>query len=419
VKLTIFTAGSQGDVQPCLLLGKSLQQAGYHVTLAAPENFAGFIQGHGLCFHPLRGDVQQIMASETGREFMEKGGTNPIQSILAMRKMIGPVAAMMAEDALAACREAEALISLAVFAPIGKSIAEIRGIPLIHIEPTPLLPTGDFPAPGWPVQHNLGRFLNRLSGHAALQVIWQWYGPYVNEFRKRRHLRPFKGADFHRILAAAPLIGAYSPAVIPPPSDWPGTVHLSGYWFQEPQPGWGPAPELEAFLEQGEPPVYVGFGSMSGQNPETFAAIVLEALAKSGQRGLLLTGWGGMQVMNVPETVFVVTSAPHGWLFPRMAAVVHHGGAGTTAEGLRAGAPTVIVPFIVDQTWWGKRVEALGVGPEPIPARKLDADTLAGAIRAAVLDEGMKARAAALGSRIRAEDGLGNAVNLIRQVLRG
>jgi UDP:flavonoid glycosyltransferase YjiC (YdhE family) len=158
---------------------------------------------------------------------------------------------------------------------------------------------------------------------------------------------------------------------------------------------------------------------MSGQNPETFAAIVLEALAKSGRRGLLLTGWGGMRVMQVPETVFVVTSAPHGWLFPRMAAIVHHGGAGTTAEGLRAGVPAVIVPFIVDQTWWGKRVEALGVGPGPIPAKKLDANRLAGAIRAATLDTGMKERAAALGSKIRGEDGLGNAVKIIRQVLGG
>jgi UDP:flavonoid glycosyltransferase YjiC (YdhE family) len=143
----------------------------------------------------------------------------------------------------------------------------------------------------------------------------------------------------------------------------------------------------------------------------------LEALAKSGQRGLLLTGWGGMKVMRVPDHVFVVNSAPHNWLFSRMAVVVHHGGAGTTAEGLRAGVPTVILPFIVDQSFWGKRVKALGVGPESIPAKKLTADKLANAIRAATTDSKMKERAAGLGQAIRAEDGVGNAVKIVKQYL--
>jgi sterol 3beta-glucosyltransferase len=417
MRITIFTAGSQGDVQPCIILGRGLQQADFDVRLAAPQNFADLIREHGLGFHPLRGDVQQIMSGETGRKFMESAGSNPVRSMLAMRKMIGPVAIQMVEDALEACRNADALISLAVFAPFGKSIAEIKGIPLIDIEPTPLLPTGAFPAPGWPVQQNLGKFLNRLSGSAMLQMIWQWYGPYVNEFRKRFGLVRLHNTDFHRILSSTPLLGAYSPAVIPHPSDWPDQVHITGYWFQNDLSEWCPSAELQAFLEKGEPPVYVGFGSMGGRNPEDFAAIVLQALAKSGQRGLLLTGWGGMNVMSVPDNVFVVNSAPHSWLFPRMAAVVHHGGAGTAAEGLRAGVPTVIVPFIVDQSFWGKRVKDLGVGPEPIPAKKLTADKLASAIQTATTDSKMKERAAALGKAIRAENGVGTAVKIVQQYL--
>lgn len=416
--ITIFTAGSQGDVQPCIILGRGLRQAGFDVLLAAPQNFADLIRAHGLCFHPLRGDVQQIMASETGRSFMERGGTNPIRSMLAMRKMLGPVAIQMAEDALEACRGSEALLSLAVFAPFGKSIAEIQGIPLINVEPTPLLPTRAFPAAGWPVQQNLGAFHNRISGSAMLQMIWQWYGPYVNEFRRRFGLLPFHSTDFHRILRSTPLLGAYSQAVIPHPPDWSDQVHITGYWFQNDPSEWHPSAELQAFLEKGEPPVYVGFGSMGGRNPEDFAAIVLQALAKSGQRGLLLTGWGGMNVMSIPDNVFVVNSAPHSWLFPRMAAVVHHGGAGTTAEGLRAGVPTVVIPFVVDQSFWGKHVNALGVGPEPLPVKKLTADTLTDAIQSATTDSSMKDRAAALGKTIRAEDGLGNAVKIIKQYLR-
>jgi UDP:flavonoid glycosyltransferase YjiC (YdhE family) len=157
---------------------------------------------------------------------------------------------------------------------------------------------------------------------------------------------------------------------------------------------------------------------MGGQNPDQLAGLVLQALGKSGHRGLLLTGWGGIRTQAVPEDVFVLDSAPHSWLFPRMAAVVQHGGAGTTAEGLRAGVPSVIVPFILDQPFWGKRVKALGVGPDPIPRKRLNAANLSRAIRLAVTDPGIKQRAAALGEAIRNEDGVGNAVKIIQQVLR-
>lgn len=417
MRITIFAAGSRGDIQPCVVLGKGLQRAGFEVGLAAPENFAGFIREHGLRAHPIRGDVQQIMAGETGRNFMESGSTNPIRSVRAMRTMLGPVAMQMAADALEACRGADALISLAVFATFASSIAEVWDIPLINVEPTPTLPTGAFPAAGWPVQRNLGSLHNRLSGIAMLQVIGLWYRPYVNDFRKQHGLPPYGRASFYRILRSTPLLGAYSPAVVPHPADWPEGAHITGYWFPEAEAGWEPAPELQAFLEAGDPPVYVGFGSMAGRNPGQFAEMVLEALAKSGQRGLLLTGWGGMQAVPAPEDVFVVDSAPHSWLFPRMAAVVHHGGAGTTAEGLRAGLPTVILPFILDQPFWGKRVRALGVGPEPIARKNLTAESLAHAIDMAVTQPEIKRRAARLGEAIRAEDGAGRAVNIVKQIL--
>jgi sterol 3beta-glucosyltransferase len=417
MRVVIFAAGSQGDIQPCLRLGKGLQENSFDVLLAAPQNFAGLSQGQGMPFHALRGDVQEIMAGETGRKFMEQNGANPIQSIIAMRKMLGPVAIQMAEDALEASRDADTLITLAVFAPLGKTIAEILNIPLILIEPTPMLPTGDFSAPGFPIQHNLGRGMNRLSGFAMLEVIWQWYRPFVNEFRARHGLQPLRGADFYRILSSTLLLGAYSAHVIPYPHDWAGHMHITGYLFQEDANEWNPPAELKTFLEDGKAPIYIGFGSMAGRDPERFARIVLEALMKTGQRGVIATGWGGMNVMQVSKNVFVLNSAPHGWLFPRMSAVVHHGGAGTTAEGLRAGVPAVIVPFTVDQPFWGKRVAALGVGTAPIPASRLTAEALANAIQSAVTNSNTRERAISIGKAIRAEDGLGNAVRIIKQYL--
>ena len=417
MRITLFGAGSQGDVQPCIRLGRGLQQAGFQVLLAAPQNFAGTAQGAGVPFFPLRGDVQQIMTGETGQKYMESGGGNPIQSILAMRKMIGPIALQMAEDALEACSKTDALISLAVFAPFSATVAEICGIPLILVEPTPVLPSADFPAPGWPIQSNLGRWHNRLSGFAMMEVIWQWYRPFVNEFRRRFGLRSLTGGDFFRLLTSAPLLGAYSSAVIPCRTSIPGEVHITGYFFDETQNSWQPPAGLQAFLEKDEPPVYVGFGSMAGRDPRRITKIVLDALAESEQRGLLATGWGGLDLPDVPKNVYVLREAPHGWLFPRMSAVVHHGGAGTTSEGLRAGKPNVIVPFIVDQLFWGKRVQSIGAGPEPIEAKRLTSARLAKAIQQAVSDPGMRERAEVLGRVVRVEDGVNTAVAVIRRHL--
>jgi UDP:flavonoid glycosyltransferase YjiC (YdhE family) len=417
LNITVFAAGSRGDIQPCVALSKGLQQAGYHIRLAAPENFASFAQQHDVGFCPLRGDVQQIMSSDTGREFMETGSANPMKSIRAIREMIAPVVMEMVEDAYTACRDANALICLGVFSSFGQSIAEALGIPIINIEPTPLFPTRAFAAPSWPIQKDLGGLHNYLSGVAMLQVIWLWYRPFVNDFRQRLGLSTYTATRFYRTFRSTPMLSAYSPSINPHPADWPDSVHVNGYFFLDSQTGWQPSSELKAFLDAGDPPVYIGFGSMAGRNPEQLARHVSEALAKSGQRGLLLTGWGGLRAELTPGNVFVLDSAPHSWLFPRMAAVVHHGGSGTTAEGLRAGVPTVVVPFVFDQPFWGARIKALGLGPDPIPLKKLTADRLANAIRLAVTDPGIRQRAKSCGEAIRAEDGTGNAVKIIKQYL--
>ncbi len=182
-------------------------------------------------------------------------------------------------------------------------------------------------------------------------------------------------------------------------------MRVTGYWFLEHPGGWKPPRELVDFLESGSPPVYVGFGSMNKTDPEELTDIVLRALERTGRRGVLVTGWGGISNSALPDTVFAVDEVPHDWLFKRVEAAVHHGGAGTTAASLRAGIPTIVVPFFADQPFWGRRVAELGVGPEPIPRRSLTVGRLTNAIQRATADGDMKSKAAALGQRIRAENG--------------
>jgi UDP:flavonoid glycosyltransferase YjiC (YdhE family) len=331
--------------------------------------------------------------------------------------MVAPIIRQMTEDAFAACQGVDAILCLGVLSAFGQAIAAALRIPILHLEPTPLLPARSFAAPSWPVQRDLGGLHNHLSGLVMLQVVWLWYRPFVNDFRKWLGLPPCSAAGFYRALRSTPMLGAYSPAIIPRPADWPEHFHVLGYFFLDPQKNWQPPAGLMAFLDAGDPPVYIGFGSMSGRRPEQLASLALEALALSGQRGLLLTGWGGLRAMKTPKDVFVLDSAPHGWLFPRMRAVVHHGGAGTTAEGLRAGVPTLILPFAFDQPFWGARVKALGLGPAPIPQKQLTAGRLAHAIRQAASDSAMQDRARQVGAAIRLENGPANAVEIVRKYL--
>ena len=374
MRITIFTAGSQGDIQPCVLLGRGLQQAGYELLLAAPQNFAAQVQGAGLRFHPLRGDVQQIMTSDTGRGFMEKGGANPIRAMLSMRKMLGPVALQMAEDALAACQGADALVSLAVFAPFGKTIAEIQGIPLILVEPTPLLPSRLYPAPGWPLQVELGGWHNRLSGHAMLRMIWQWYSPSANQFRKRFGLPPLGGADFFRILASAPLLGAYSPIGHPPPPDWPATAHVTGYWFQDAQPdlaalrraarlpGCRRASRVCRLRQHGRSqPRRTGDHRPAGAGPQRAARAAAHRLGRVGRAA----GAAGMSSCCALRRTAGFSRAWRRWCITAVRGPQRKGCAPACRRWWRRSSSTSLSG--------GGASSELGVGPQPIPAKKLSA----------------------------------------------
>lgn len=404
MKTLILTLGTRGDVQPYVALGVGLQQAGHDVTLATLGRFAGVAEARGLRFAPLNGEFLELLQTPEGKAALVGQG-NPLKLLRIVRPMLRG----MLDDAWRAAAGAEQVI----FHPkalAGHSLAEKLDIPGALALPLPLFsPTAAFPSPIIPLG-SLGGPLNRISHRLMVGLTTASVRGVINHWRQQALGLPPLGDQL--TLHGRPLLRlyAYSPAVLPTPADWDAHSVATGYWFLDGQPGWRPPQDLPAFLRAGPPPVYVGFGSMPAQDAAAKTALVLEALRRAGQRGVLATGWGGLAAADLPPDVYLLDEAPHDWLFPRMAAVVHHGGAGTTAAGLRAGVPTVVCPFFGDQPFWGRRVAALGAGPPPIPQRRLTPENLAAAIDSAVNDMGIRARAAAIGAAIRAEDGVARAV---------
>lgn len=418
MQISILAGGTRGDVQPYVALGKGLLGAGYSVQLLTSDDFEALVTESGLRFRSTGGSLEEMLQRPEWRKATEGG--NFLTMMARMRSEGRRHAQEMARSTPPLLAGSDLIVAGMSGLAGGFSIAEKLGIPAIHAYLYPLTPTRAFAGPLAPAR-SLGGPLNRLSFHVTRQLLWQtvrdgdvatrrelglpagsWWGPFGNLQRQQM-----------------PILYGYSRHVLPRPSDWDESIHVTGYWFLDSAPDWAPPPDLAAFLAAGPPPVYIGFGSMGNRDPEEVTRLALAALAQSGQRGLLASGWGGMGDADLPDSVHVIKAAPHSWLFPKMAAVVHHGGAGTTAAGLGSGVPSIVVPFFGDQPFWGRHVEALGVGPAPIPRRRLTAQRLAEAISRAVGDAEMRRRAAELGERIRAEDGVGAAVALVQRVVEG
>jgi UDP:flavonoid glycosyltransferase YjiC (YdhE family) len=376
------------------------------------------VHSYGLEFAPIEGDVPALMAGETGQQMLETG--NPLQLIQRYAKMVEPLLAQGMADSWKACQSSEAIIGTA-YTSWGYDIAQKLGIPFYFAALMPQSANPDFPFPSLPPTLPLGGFLNSLTYPVLLEGFGLMFRKSINQFRQTTlQLSPlprWTGLYGRLDKAGVPYLYGFSPKVVPKPSNWKTRLHVTGYWFLEHPQDWTPPQDLLAFLAAGSPPVYIGYGSMTGREPERMTDMALAALAKTGQRGILLTGWGGICAADLPETVFKLESAPHDWLFPRMAAIVHHGGAGTSAAALRAGVPSVVVPFFGDQPFWAHRLLQLGVTPAPIPKSSLTVDRLAAAIAIAVSDETMHQRVRAIGNQIRADNGVQQAVAAFQHCL--
>jgi sterol 3beta-glucosyltransferase len=416
----ILTYGSRGDVQPYVALGKELQAEGHDVTLATSERFSDFITEHGLRFAGLSDDLLAIIDTDQGREMLENTSNlfQVVKRTIIMLKQVGPMQRSLLDDSWAAAEAAQP--DLIVFHPKsygGPHIAEKLGIPAILALPIPMLvPTAEHPIIGLP-DLKFGGWYNRMTYRLVNALFGLSAGKHVRAWRAAHDLPRQKRFDILHTTDGRdiPALHAISKYVVPEPFDWPDTAVMTGFWFLDRPDGWTPPAELEAFLNSGPPPVYVGFGSMAGRDPERLASIVIEALQSAGVRGIIATGWGGLKTESLPDTILKIDQAPHEWLFPRTTAIVHHGGAGTTAAALRAGKPSVVVPFFGDQPFWGQRINKIGAAPKPIPQKKLSPDNLARAIVSATSDVGLRRTAAELGEKIRSEHGTVNAVAFIEK----
>jgi sterol 3beta-glucosyltransferase len=416
MRIMLLTYGSRGDVEPFVALGKGLQGAGHSVGLAAPAVYESLASAHGIEYVPLPGDPDRLV-----QDLVQHAGTRPWRMVTVMSRYVLPLAEQVAGAVREASRGADAVVHSFLMTQSGHEAALELDVPEVSAQLFPVFSaTGEFPAVAFP-DLPLGRAYRRLTHAITIQTFRQggrWL--YGRVRRRSPHLPalsrwPFAAAPGQR----PPILYAFSPHVVTPPADWAGDVHVTGYWSLDPASGWEPPSDLLDFLGAGPAPIFIGFGSITARAGGELTDIALEALALSRQRGVLGMGQRGLPERRLPADVLAIGSAPHSWLFPRMAAVVHHGGAGTTGAALGAGIPSVIIPFTADQPFWGRRVFCLGVGPRPIPVRQLSATNLARAISAAVEDGAMRARAQDLGARIRAEDGIARAMEVICASHRG
>ena len=428
-KITVLAIGSTGAVYPFFALALGLQQAGHRVRVATNSNFEAFVRGLGLDFAAIAGDYRVLLSSEVGQELLQGKTVKLIEDDLLKQQM---------NDGLSAAEDAEVFIfnHLAIWA---YHIAERLKIPSFLVSSIPLSATQQSPFLNFKETSNanpLTGWRNYVS-YLLIELVATWQGrALTRSVRQEWGLPPLPalGARFRRdkplYLSPLPILYGVSPSIVSKPKDWDSSIYMTGAWFLDRSEQYEPPIALTQFLEAGEPPICIGFGSMPDSNLEALSKLVLEALsakcnsegtAASKQRAIILSGWGGLGrielAAQLKEQVFVIDAVPHRWLFSKVKAVVHHGGSGTTTAVCRAGLPSVVVPYFADQFGWGERLHQLGVSPKPIPRKQLTAESLENAIAIATSDSVMQQKAAQLGMSIRSENGVEQAVAIIHQYL--
>lgn len=404
--ITILCSGSRGDYQPYIALAQALQRRGKEVRITGGGSSEAHIRSYGIGFYPLSADY---LTAEIDPKMLEaaQSSDNPLKMLLTFHKM-KDYAVGLAHEMFCACKDSE-LILYHPGCAIGYFAGERLGIPSILAAPFPMHKSREVASL---ISYGKTKMPIALS-HSLLQgMLWMAAKPGIQSYFKKEHGRvPARlSCPFEKVDKRHPAVISCSNHVFPRPSDWNENIHQAGYWFVEEPSGYTPPHDLAGFLASGEKPLYFGFGSVfdSRHREETVAAIA-GALRQTGKRGIL-SGMG--EIRGLPDNMLAIGSIPHGWLFERVAMVCHHGGAGTTAAGFRAGVPSLIVPFSNDQFAWAHRAFHLGVGAPPIYRKSLNGEKLTEGIRAALKEDTIE-KAAALGRRIALENGAAECADIV------
>ncbi|MEW5739298.1 MAG: glycosyltransferase [Myxococcota bacterium] len=415
MKFTILAPGSRGDVQPYVALGVGLSRAGHAVRVVTTRDHHALVEAHALELAAVPFDVQAALSAPPVARALERSSLLALRSF---REIALKAARLTAEVGLEAGRGADVLVAGFSGAFLAEGIARRLDLPLVQAYNVPLTPTAAFPGALTPWL-DFGPRSRRLGHVLSRQAVWMTARMSSDDTRRKLLGMPsaprFAPSRFAG-LVEGPVLYGYSTSVLPRGPEWGEDVEVTGFWFLDEPAGFAPPAALADFLAEGSPPVCIGFGSMSQRDPRRVTALVLEAINRAGVRAILLSGWGQLTAQRLPPGVFALESAPHSWLFPRCAGVVHHGGAGTTAAALRAGVPSLVVAFHGDQPFWGQLVHRAGAGPRPLLHRKLTVDELARGLSVLTHDAAVRKRAQALGAVIRAEDGVRDAVKALARL---
>ncbi len=417
--ITLLTSGTRGDVQPYFALALGLRAAGYAVRIATHVRFAAAAEQLGLPVALLAHNPSDLFARPGGDQALRWHG-NPAQNLRATLHFwrdARPLFVRLVDSAWQACQGSDAII-IGLPTLWGSHIAGALNVPCLRCLLQPLTPTRDFPSPLLPFKFSLGGRYNRLTHMAVEQVIWQSWRGAINHWR--HDTLHTSSASWLIKSDQLPTLYGFSPIVVPLPVDWPSNQFITGYWPLL-RPDWQPPANLLSFLEDGPPPLYIGFGSPALGRPREILQVVRQALEATSTRAILLVPRHAVErqadEMSWPDSIFPVADVPHDWLFPRTMGVVQHGGAGTTGAALRSGVPTIVLPHAIDQFFWATRVAALGVGPRPIPLDELRADQLAEAVWQIMLNPVMRANAQALGRTLSRENGVATAAAIIQSLV--
>jgi sterol 3beta-glucosyltransferase len=404
-------------VAPFTGLGTAIRAAGHSVTITSNDEYETLVVGCGLEFRPLPGTHGMF---DDARWWQGSGGPASASKLI---KVLAEHVRTLDKAILAVARDyAPDVLALSGLVSIGGyHVAEGLGLPGMDLLLQPAHTTADFPPSFVSGGRSFGRLGNRAAGTAMSTAMALGLAGPAREIRRelglpRRGIREALSGQLDG--SRWPVCYGFSPAVVPHPADWPDSYQVTGYWWPERPVSWSPPTELEEFLSSGPPPVFFGFGDLTPTDTGGFIELAAAAGRQAGVRQVIQAEQTHPTPASrtQPGDSIVIGDAPHDWLFPKMAAVVHHAGAGTAAAGLRAGIPAVTVPVLADQPYWAARIAALGVGPPPIPRRRLSIAALAAAIRDAVARPSYQAQADALSRRIASEDGPAQVISTLARL---